>query len=524
MGNRLRVSRGLFVGVLATVFSAIGAAQESDGGGLRSVEQTFRDNCAVCHGDRMQGAAQGTPLVGQGLQHGDSMDELAVSIARGFPEKGMPGWNENFTEQEIKSLALWIRENRDGLLYSEFNLTSNLTIPTGTLTSAKHAFTLETIVENLDPLPYSLAVLPDGDLLVTEKMRGMRIISLNGEKSELILGTPKVYDDGRGGGARLLFGKGWLLDVALHPEYETNGWIYLHHTDRCSDCSELSRQAKRPVSMNRLIRGRIRDGEWVDEQVIWQADVERYGLATDVAAGGRTAFDPEGYVFISVGMHGRDSVQDLTYPDGKIHRVHDDGRIPGDNPFTDHPNALKSIWTYGHRSPQGLEFKAGTGELWSTEHGPRGGDEINLLLPGRNYGWPLFSKGQNYDGTEVGYGRTESEIELQEIEQPVVDWTPSPAISSFIFYEGEAFPGWQGQLLVGTLKAADLVRVQLDGRRLAEQEMLIDNLSRIRDIETDAAGLIYLLLEHDSGGRIVRMVPQTSKLAMFKPARARIDR
>jgi glucose/arabinose dehydrogenase len=264
--------------------------------------------------------------------------------------------------------------------------------------------------------------------------------------------------------------------------------------------------------MNRLIRGRIRDGQWVDEQVLWQADIAHYTPFTDVAAGGRIAFDPDGFVFFSVGMKSMDGIQDLASPHGKIHRLHDDGRVPADNPFVDVPGADKTVWTYGHRSPQGLEFDPVSRRLWGTEHGPRGGDEVNLLLPGRNYGWPLHSLGQNYDGTKVAWGKAQGvEIELEDIEQPVVDLTPSPAVSIFVIYDGESFPGWRGDFVVGSLKAADVYRMRFAEGRLVAREMLIENLARIRDLEVGPAGELYLLLEHASGGQVVRVVPAAAQ-------------
>jgi len=225
-------------------------------------------------------------------------------------------------------------------------------------------------------------------------------------------------------------------------------------------------------------------------------------------AGGRIAFDPDGYVFLSVGYKSDDGIQDLASPHGKIHRLHDDGRVPADNPFVDVPGALPSIWSYGHRSPQGLEFDARSGRLWGTEHGPRGGDELNLLLPGRNYGWPLFSNGQNYDGTLVNWdGRHGTEVSLEEVTQPVVDFTPSVAVSAFVVYEGGAFAAWRGDLLVGSLKAADLIRFRIEDGQLREREILIENLARIRDVEVGSTGELYLLLEHASGGQVVRVRP-----------------
>lgn len=506
LGTHLLVI-GLLTMIAQTGWSAEAQPAQSQQG-LRSFGAVFSENCAVCHGDNMQGAAQGTPLVGSDLIHGESMEDLTSSITDGYADKGMPGWQAVFSVEEIKSLALWILENRAGMFYTEFNITSDLQIPTRVLHTELLDIQIETVIDGLDPLPYSIAPLPDGSILLTEKMRGIRIISADGEKSEIVQGTPTVYDDARRSGVGLEFGSGWLLDVAPHPKYAENGWIYLHYGDRCEDCNEASRTSGKPVSMNALVRGRIRDGQWVDQETIWKANLEFYTASTDVAAGGRIAFDPDGFVFISVGMKSMEGIQNLRSPHGKIHRIHDDGRIPTDNPFIDNPDAGNTIWTYGHRSPQGLEFNVQTRQLWGTEHGPRGGDEINLLLPGRNYGWPLYSKGQNYDGTEVAWGKDHGiEIELKDIEQPVVDLTPSPAVSSFVFYAGEAFPAWQGNIIVGSLKAADVFRIVIEDNKLVHKEMLIENLARIRDIEVGNQGVIYLLLEHETGGQIVRVVP-----------------
>ena len=474
---------------------------------------TFNEECAVCHGENLEGAAQGTPLVGVDLLHGDSMEELIRSIAEGYPEKDMPDWADTFSEQEIKSLALYISEQRDGYLYTEFNISNELTLPSETIRTEKYDLKVESVAEGLDPLPYSIAPLPDGRILLTEKMRGMRFISPSGAVSDLIEGTPTVYDDGqmRGG---LQYGMGWLMDVALHPDYAENGWIYLHYTDRCSDCNTISRESSLPVTMNALVRARIRNGKWVDQETIWKADIESYSPSSDIAAGGRIAFDPEGFVFISVGVKGRgvaDGIQDLRTPYGKTHRVHDDGRIPQKTTLSSTMRKPAStIWTYGHRSPQGLEFNVWTGQLWGTEHGPRGGDEVNLLLPGRNYGWPLYSLGQNYNGTEVDWGRQLGiEFDVRHIEQPVVDLTPSPAVSSFVFYEGDAFPAWNRSVIVGSLKAADLYRLVIDeDNELVHKERLLKDLARIRDVEVGLGGEVLLLLEHASGGRVVKLIPE----------------
>ncbi len=462
---------------------------------------SYDENCSVCHGENLEGTPLGTPLIGRDLLHGDSVADIATSISDGFEAGGMPAWSETLNEGQIRNLAILITERRAGYSRTDFKVDAPLLIPDGAIESERHDFRIETVASGLHPLPFSIAPLPDGRILLTEKTRGLSIISTGGEQSELIEGTPPTHDDGFEI-FKLVYGTGWMLDVALHPKYEENGWIYLHFSDRCSDCN---------TSMNKLIRGRIEDGRWIDEETIWRADPKTYTQTPDMGAGGRISFDRHGYVFISVGIKGPSNyqgIQDLSLPYGKIHRVHDDGRIPSDNPFADVPGALPTTWTYGHRSPQGLEFDPLTGRLWSTEMGPRGGDELNLLLPGRNYGWPLYSKGMDYDGTPVEYGKELGiALDLETIEQPVFDMTPSPAVSSFILYRGGAFPEWQHNAIVGTLKATELYRWVLEDDRVVHAETLLKGLARIRDVETGPDGAIYLLLEHASGGQIVRLVP-----------------
>jgi glucose/arabinose dehydrogenase len=473
----------------------------------------FNDKCAVCHGEDLRGAPLGTPLVGIDLRYGDSVKEIAKAIAGGFPEAGMPAWSETLNDTEIWNLALYVAEQRQGTTILDKRADIPLAIPEGTIASERHAFRIEQVADGLDPMPFSIEPLPDGRMLLSERMRGLSIISKDGRKSEPIRGTPPVFDDS-GIFLGQVMGLGWMLDVAIHPQFQENGWIYIHHTDRCSDCNELSRRAQRPVSMNRLIRGRIKDGAWIDEEIIWQADLETYTNTSDLAAGGRISFDNANHVYISVGMKAPFDfmgIQDLSLPYGKIHRVHDDGRIPTENPFFDRSDALKTIWTYGHRSVQGLEFNVQTGELWNTEMGPRGGDELNRLVPGGNYGWPVFTSGVNYDGRPVNVaGKLGIELAPNDTEFPVVDMTPSPAISSFVFYAGSEFPNWHNNIIVGTLRATDLLRMEVVNNEVVHTETLLEDLARFRDIETGPAGELYVLLEHATGSRIIRLVPVSS--------------
>jgi glucose/arabinose dehydrogenase len=475
----------------------------------------YLENCAVCHGDNLEGAPQGTALVGIDLKYGESVDEIKRSITYGYPATGMPAWSHTMDKGQLSSLAILIAEKRLNFDMDDIRVGTAISIPEGTIESELHGFRIEVFAADLDPLPFSMAPMPDGGFLLTEKRRGLSVISPEGVQSALVEGTPKAYNDGIVVGA-LEVGLGWFLDVALHPDYASNGWVYLHYGDR-------RKRPLLPISMNRLDRARIRDGKWVDAETIWQADIATYTSAPEIGAGGRIAFDDQGHVFISIGMKDGNhrGIQDLNMPYGKIHRINDDGSVPQDNPFmatTVEAGEAESvpvlqrqtIWTYGHRNPQGLEFNHRTGELWSSEMGPRGGDEVNLLLPGRNYGWPLTSKGVDYDGTPVEYGKVLGiEFDLKDIEQPVVDFSPAPAISSFAFYRGNAFPMWQHNIIIGSLKAAELYRLVIENNRLVHKETLIRNLARIRDVEVGFDGLIYLLLEDKAGAKIVRLVPES---------------
>jgi glucose/arabinose dehydrogenase/cytochrome c553 len=473
------------------------------------VAALYAEHCAVCHGDSLRGAAQGTPLVGVELKSGGSVEAIARSTTDGSATRGMPAWRETLSQDQIWSLALYIAERRAGTTLADFRYNAPLVMPAGVIKTERASFRLDTVVADLDPQPYGLAVLPGGGFLVTEKMRGLNLISADGRVTR-ITGTPAVYADAVNLGGQAM-GLGWLMDVALHPGYANNGWVYLAFGDRCSACNERSRASGRPVSMNMLVRGRIKDGLWIDQQTIWQADRADYTGMFEIAAGGRIAFDGRGHVFFSIGMKGDteiDGFQDLTSPVGKILRLSDDGGVPADNPFAGRDDALAAIWTFGHRSPQGLEVDPATGIAWNTEMGPRGGDELNQLRPGRNYGWPLVSKGVNYDGWPLDNAKAIGVERIpDDIERPDVDWTPSPAISSFIFYAGGDFPAWRGNIVAGTLRASDLYRLELKDGLVVHQEVLIRDLARIRDVGQGPKGELYILLEHDSGSRIVRLVP-----------------
>ena len=504
-GDRARGRlRGLYVGLV--VLSVLVALPLTGYLLLPSALEPFHaqyvEHCADCHGEDMLGTGIGPSLLGRELAGGDTVDALRVAIAEGAPGRGMPAWGSQLSADEISAIAILIGERRRDFDFLGLLEPGVVDLTTSSFTTEAHDLHVQTVFDGLQAAVFSVAPMPDGSILVTEKAGGLWRISPDGTTRTRIEGVPALLGSAMGFG-QLAVGTGWLLEVALHPRYEENGWIYLSHTDRI--------EGVLPTSMVRLIRGRIVEDQWVDTDVIWAADERFYTATPDTAAAGRIAFDDTGHVYLSVGLKSlvpNGGVQDLDQPYGKIHRVRDDGAIPPDNPFLDTPDALPTTWTYGHRSPQGLEFDPVTGTLWGTEMGPRGGDEINVLQRGDNYGWPLVSRGLEYDGKEIDYGPMFGiEFDPDDLEPPLVDLTPAPAVSSFVVYDGEAFPAWQGDLIVGSLRARALYRFVFDGRRLVHRELLLRGLARIRDIEVEQQGTILLLLESRAGSQIVRLVP-----------------
>lgn len=445
----------------------------------RDIGRFYEQTCATCHGANLQGGLAPSLLDDQ-WSHGGTDEDLARIIRDGVPD-AMEGYQNELTEAEIRAMVIFIRERRAGFSSSQNRETRPQ--PTGPIRSERHTFRLETVADRLST-PWGMAFLPDGRLLFTEKSGQLRIVENGVLHVDPIRGTPAVRDSGQGG----------LLEVAVHPRYAENGWIYLAYSDPATRDGQA-------VSLTKIVRGRIRDDAWVDQQTIWQAPLELYRPGGGVHFGCRIVFDRDGYLFFSHGERGRqDDAQNLALPNGKVHRIHDDGRVPADNPFAQKAGAFPSIWSYGNRNPQGLAIDGRTGLLWETEHGPRGGDELNIIRRGANYGWPVISYGMNYSGSPVTAFTAK-----EGMEQPVTHWTPSIAVCGIDFYTGDAFPEWKHHLLVTALQQQELRRVVIEGNRVTHQEVLLKDLGRVRDVQTGPDGAIYVALNQPD--RIVRLVP-----------------
>ncbi len=498
----------LTLALLAVLLAAFGYLRFTTRASREPSLLAWTAHCASCHGGTLNGTEQGPALVDARLKHGDTVDQMRAVIARGIPKTTMAGWGKQLSPEQIKGLALYISERRQ---HFPTTVESYAMEPQGSrfIRSQHHDFRLERVAV-LESRPYSIAAMPNGAILVAEKTRGLSLIGVDGRQGRLVTGTPRVWDTlFSAGGAWLNWGT--VLDVKLHPAFEKNGWIYLSYTDRC----QLSCGWPIPATMVRVVRGRIRDGKWVDQQLIWSVHEDHYTPVPDAVAAGRLAMDGRGHLFISIGgKNSYDKLHRLDTPFGKIHRVNDDGTVPQDNPFwiarAKRPasSTIHTVWSYGHRTGQGLDAHPVTGDLWNTEMGPRGGDEVNRILKGQNYGWPLYTNGLDYNGEEVAIGKDLGlNFPRNKTIPPVVDFTPAPAISNFTFHDGPLFPAWKHDLLVGSLKAATLYRLRIEDNRLIEREKLITNFGRIRDVAMGRNGIVYIALEHKEAGSVWRIVP-----------------
>jgi glucose/arabinose dehydrogenase len=414
-------------------------------------------------------------------RYGGDDASITRSIRDGHPDAGMPAMRQGLNDAEIRALVIYIHER--GAAFERAHTKYNAPSPGVIVQSEKESFKLESVMETGLDEPWAIAFLPDGRLLVTERPGRLRIIEGGKLLPEPVHGTPAAYG-----------GEGGLLDVALHPHYSRagNDWIYLSYGDKSPD----------GLGMTAVIRGRLRDGAFVDQQQIFKANLSLY-RSGGPRFGSRLLFDGKGHLFFSIGDRGHPGdEQELSRPNGKVYRVNEDGSIPKDNPFVNRTGALPSIWSYGHRNPQGLAFSPITGELWEAEHGPRGGDELNILHAGHNYGWPVITYGMNYDGTPI------TDHTAQEgMDQPVTYWVPSIATSPIAFYTGTRFPQWKNNLFLGALAAQELRRLVIDGHSVTHQEILFKGIGRVRDVVNAPDGYLYIVLNQP--GRIERLVPSS---------------
>lgn len=351
------------------------------------------------------------------------------------------------------------------------------------ITSEKLSFVLDTINTGIK-VPWGLAFLPNGDILITDKGGDLRVIRNDKMLPDPVKGVPKVYTRGQGG----------LFDLELHPQYEKNGWLYISYAAVADKKGEEG-------GMTYIMRAKLKDNTLVDQQILFKGYPFTKG---GNHFGARMEFDKQGYLYFSIGERGEmEKAQSLETCNGKMYRIHDDGSIPKDNPFVNTPGAVKAVYSYGHRNPQGLAMNPATGEIWETEHGPMGGDELNIISKGKNYGWPKISYGINYDGTIL----TKDTV-MAGMEQPVMFWRPSIATSNLLFVTSDKYPEWKGNIIVCSLKFQNIERLELQNGKVVHIEKLLTNLGRIRTIAQGRDGYLYVAAE---GEKLVRIVPASER-------------
>lgn len=425
------------------------------------IERLYADLCAGCHGFQLQEFKR--------LQsYNESEDYLTKLTKNGDEVNGMPAFQESLSDEQIGGLVKYIKEFDYTKNYSDEN-------------EAVKKNDYEVIVDDLDII-WSFEFLPDGDILIAEK-KGVLSRFSKTDGMTTISGLPPINDGGQGG----------LLDIALHPDYEENGWLYISYSYIDENNNDRTNTA--------IIRAQLSA-----ENSLTNIDQIYRGTPTVETRhhyGTKLVFDENNYLFFGNGDRGRrdDFPQKISNSNGKIHRLHDDGRIPADNPFVGQQGAIESIYSYGHRNPQGLTIHPVSKDIWESEHGPRGGDEINIIEPGKNYGWPVISYGINYSGTKF------TEITKKDgMEQPVHYYVPSIAPCGMTFLDSDVYPEWKNNLFIGSLRFQYLERIQLYNNQVVLQEKLLEDVnSRVRDVIVGPDGYLYVSVE--GPGRILKILP-----------------
>ena len=471
----------------------------------------YTERCAACHGT-VEAAGRAPNLFDDQWTRAKDDEGIAAVIADGVPQTEMIPFKGQLTDQQIWQLVAYLRTAGANAKPRPTYVAD----PDGQeITSEKQTFRIEVVARDIET-PWGLAFLPDGRLLVTERAGKLKILPK--DKSGQIVtvtGTPKVWERQDAG----------LFDVEVHPQYAKTGWIYLAYAEPLPNwtppppppegaappAAGAGRGGRGPQtpstpSMTTIVRGKIgKDNSWTEEHVIFRAPYDQY-TANNTHFGSRFIFDRQGHLFYTIGERGvMEHAQDLSKPTGKIHRVNDDGSVPKDNPFLEREGALPTIWSYGHRNPQGLSWDPVSGKLWESEHGPQGGDEVNVIEPGRNYGWGVITMGIQNGITK----RSEPGME-----QPAVYYTPTIAPSGIAFYSGSRYPGWKNNLFVSGLAGQQLRRLEIKDGTVVAQEVLFNQFGRVHDVIQGPDELLYAtfqvpgqVMSASTPGMVVRLVP-----------------
>ena len=459
-----------FVAVFCLSSFLIEQKPAATSGAAKTARQNYETYCSSCHGEKVEA------FVDRKWKHGNTKPELMASIAGGYPELGMPTWKGVLNDQEVGEMADLVLESLKDVDKYKFasKPTSNI------FTSEGMTVKLDTVASGLGS-PWGLAFLPNGELLVTDRAGDLYRVDKTNRKTKLT-GGPTVLVEGQGG----------LLDVELHPDFAKNQFVYLSY-------SAFKQEGDQKLSTTAVMRAKLVGNELTEQKVIFEALPY---AKTRHHYGSRLKFDTKGFLYVSVGDRGseKENPQSLDRDAGKVHRLMDDGRIPADNPFVNDKTAHPSVYSYGHRNPQGMALNPATGAIWTHEHGPRGGDEVNIVKKSANYGWPVICYGINYDGKPI------TNLTAKEgMEQPLTYWLPSIGPSGMAFVTGTKYPGWKDNLMVGSLRFQYLNRCVVKDGKIVSQESVLKNIGRLRNVDMGPDGYLYVSVEEP--GYVFRLMP-----------------
>lgn len=453
--------------VFFTACQAASAQKTAEGFAVDRGQVIYTEHCESCHGANMEGG-QAPSMADEIWEYGGTNEDIRRIVTEGLEDVGMPAFGDLIQGEPLSDLVTYIRRGGSG----------KTTAPVDDVPSVQDQVKIENWATDLDE-PWGVHFIADDAALVTEKSG--KLWQVTSDSRREVKAIPASVDKGQGG----------LLDVATDPDYADNGWVYLSFSAAAENDDDLL--------MTKLVRGKIKSGQWTSQETLFEARPEDF-IKGGRHFGSRIAFDNQGYLYFGIGDRGKqDMAQDITKPNGKIHRIMRDGSIPKDNPFVDVEGAYPSIYSYGNRNPQGTIVHPKTGILWETEHGPKGGDELNVIKSGVNYGWPKISYGRNYSGTVLT-----PHTALPGMAQPSSQWTPSIAVCGLDVYTGDLFPDWRGRLMAGALAYQTVRLIEVDGENYVSEVSLIKDEGRVRDVTTGPDGAIYVALPT----RIVRLSPK----------------
>lgn len=481
--DRYFLSRRFVGRVLKTVVIVITSAV-SYPALAQSGSEIYATYCAGCHGASLKGTAAGSSLMSSALKHGAEKAAIINSISKGIPSTTMVSWSGALSGEEIEAVA-------DYILKAQSSPSVATTERPSVVDTRLYKLKVEEVVTTGLSGAWGIEFVDAHRALITEKNGDIYWMVDGRIDDQKVTGLPKTYAYNMVGG---------MMDLALDPDYDRNGWIYIGLSHNPANSTDSL-----TAGMTKVVRGKIRNNQWVEEQTLFQVP-DSLLVTGGMRWGCRLLFDEAGFLYFTIGdmqaaTQRGNNPQMATRAEGKIYRIHSDGSIPKDNPFYGRKGALQAIYSWGTRNVQGLAQHPVTGQIYFTDHGPKGGDELNLLKKGGNYGWPAITYGVNYDGSIVS-----NETHKEGMEQPMTYWTPSIAVCAAEFVTGNKFPDWENNLLVTALKFEEIRRLVIDENQVIDQEVLLKGYGRVRDVKIGPDGALYVLT--NSPDAVLRVTPQ----------------